>query len=195
LKRLLSSVLFLFFSSSCGYRWTSANDLPPSVEVPYLTGDEDGSLTSEIIRTLNARGIREVRRSDARYRLEGSILGGSVDTIGYRRDPQLIRGKISKNLVSTEARKTLTLQVSLIDTYTGKELLGPVEIVACEEFDYVDGDSIPDLIFTNPSGIEQTVLSFSLGQLESSEAAQEAATRPLYRKIAQKVVDAISSSW
>jgi hypothetical protein len=51
------------------------------------------------------------------------------------------------------------------------------------------------LTFINPAGTLVTVLPFSLGQLESVESAQEAAARPLYSRIAQKVVDAISSEW
>ena len=55
-------------------------------------------------------------------------------------------------------------------------------------YDYVDRDSLKDLILDNTdlsysSPVQQTVLVFSLGQLEPQEAALEAAAKPLYRKL------------
>ncbi len=66
---------------------------------------------------------------------------------------------------------------------------GPYAITASSDYDYIDGDSIQDLTFVDTQGVFTTVLPFSLGQLEPVESAQEAATQPLYRRLAQKIVD------
>ncbi len=189
------SLLALLSLASCGYRWEP--DYPhakrPSVTVPFVEGDEDGTLTAEVIRTLASSGLVDVISFGGDYDLRVSIAGSSADNIGFREDPQKIDGKVRKSLLACEGRRTMTIQASL---FQGDEIAyGPYEITTEAEYDYVDGDSIQDLTFTNPSGQFVTVLPFSLGQLESVESAQEAAGRPLYSRLAQKIVDAISAEW
>lgn len=165
----------------------------PSVTVPFVKGDEDGRLTAEIIRKLGSSGLVDVVSSEGDYRLQVSILNSSVENIGYRQDPQKIDGKVRTSLLACEGRKTMAIEAAL---YRGDEIsFGPYSISSDAEYDYVDGDSIRDLTFTNPAGTLVTVLPFSLGQLESIESAQEAVTRPLYSRLAQKIVDALSSEW
>lgn len=181
--------------TSCGYRWEP--DYPhgarPSVTVPFVKGDEDGSLTAEIIRTLGSSGLVDVVSSGGDYRLQVSISANSSENIGFREDPQKVDGKVRKNLLACEGRRSMTIEATLC---RGDEIAyGPYQITANADYDYVDGDSIQDLTFTNPEGILITVLPFSLGQLESTESAQEAAIRPLYGRLAQKIVDAISLQW
>jgi hypothetical protein len=191
--------LFLFLAlGGCGYRWQPefpCNEGRPTISVPYVAGDADGSLTAEMIRALAISGLCEVRQWGAKYRLQVSIVGAEGQTIGYRRDRQEISGESQKNLIASERRKTIAVQAALYDCESNKVALGPFRIEAYADFDYVDGDSIQDLVFIGPNGIRQVVLPFSLGQLESSEAAEEAAMRPLYVQIAKKIVDSIFAAW
>lgn len=158
----------------------------PTIAVPYVAGDADGSLTAEILRAVAVSGVGEVRQWDAKYRLEASIIGADGQTIGYRRDRQQVSGENQKNLVAAERRKTIYLEAALYESESGCAARGPFRVEAYVDFDYVDGDSIQDLVFIGPNGVSQTVLPFSLGQLESSEAAEEAAMRPLNAQIARK---------
>ena len=121
------------------------------------------------------------------------IVGTADEMIGFRINAQKIKGEIKNNLLPTEGRKTVTIEMSLCRA--GEIVYGPYLLCASSDYDYVDGDSLEDLTFTNTAGEQVTVLPFSLGQLEPFEAAQEATLRPLYVKLAQKVVDAISSDW
>lgn len=189
------SIVLLLLLASCGYRWQP--DYPtaarPTLTVPFVQGDEEGLLTAEIISSLSASGLVDVVQRGGDYRLQAVIQGGSNEDIGFRRDPQLVDGEVRKNLLAIEARRGLTLEATL---WRGEEIAaGPFLLTAHVDYDYVDGDSVQDLTFTNPAGQLITVLPFSLGQLESVEAAQEAASRPLYARLAQKVVDAIASTW
>ncbi len=161
--------------------------------VPFIIGDEDGVLTAEVIRSLCSSGLADVRSFGGEYQLKISILGEEIEKIGFRVDPQKIDGKVRRNLFASEGRRMMTVQAALYAS--NKIAFGPYTITADAEYDYVDGDSIQDLTFTDPSGKVVTVLPFSLGQLESDESARHAANRPLYRKVAQKIVDAISSNW
>lgn len=191
------SFLFFLFLAGCGYRWQP--DFPaerrPSIFVPFAAGDEDGTLTSEIVRALSASGIAEVSHGKGDFRLSIEIVDAQTESVGYRRDRQKITGEIKKNLIASEGRKTVAVQASLYEGSSERIAYGPYKIAADADFDYVDGDSLQDLTFINQAGILTAVLPFSLGQLESIEAAQEAAARPLYKKLAQKIVDAIFSEW
>ncbi len=180
-------------AASCGYRWQPDYAYRPTVTVPFVQGDQEGRLTSEIVSALSASGLVDVLSYGGDYTLKITINGASDETIGYRRDPQKVDGKIRENLLACEGRRSLTVEASL---YWGPELaFGPYLLTADADYDYVDGDSIQDLTFINPSGALVTVLPFSLGQLEPIDSAQEAATYPLYSRIAQKIVDMIASEW
>lgn len=183
--------------SGCGYQWHP--DFPdhqkPTLVVPYATGDNDGTLTSEIIRTLTSSGIANVHPREGDFRLTIAIINSDNQTIGYRYDKQKVSGEIKKNIVSCEGRRSITAEVTLYKGSSDNIAAGPYKITADADYDYVDGDSIQDLAFINSQGTQTIVLPFSLGQLESIEAAQEATEKPLYEKLAQKIADTIFSSW
>ena len=58
--------------------------------------------------------------------------------------------------------------------------------------DYVDQNSIRDLTFITTQGKPQTVLNFSLGQLDSVEGAHDDTTDVLYRRLSEKVADVLA---
>lgn len=190
--RLLFLLLLL---SGCGYRWQP--DFPaekrPLIYIPYVTGDSDGTFTSELAQAVIGSGMAELCHRGGDYRLQVAIIDTETHTVGYRRDRQKVTGKVKKNIVAREGRKTITVEAAL---YQGDEIAyGPYQIAADADYDYLDGDSIQDLVFINSAGVPTTALAFSLGQLESVESAQEAANRPLNQKLAQKIVDVIFSEW
>jgi hypothetical protein len=190
-------ILSILIMNGCGYRWHP--DFPegtrPTIVVPYISGDDDGTLTSEVIRTITSSGIANVRSTDGDYLLKISVINSQNQTVGYRRDKQKVSGEIRKNIVSCEARRSLTAEVTIYEGSSEKIAAGPYKITADTDYDYVDGDSIQDLAFVNSQGVPTIVLPFSLGQLESFESAHEAASRPLYKKLAQKIADTIFSAW
>ncbi len=180
--------------TSCGYRWAPdfvEGGARPTISVPFIAGDLDGTLTSEIIAALASSGFGVIQ-SKGEYVLQVNIVSEGAEKIGFRIDPQKVDGKVRKNLLASEGRRAMTIEAVLCSE--GKSLLGPYRITADVDYDYVDGDSIKDLTFVSPSGVIETVLPFSLGQLEPNESATIASTRPLYKKLKQKIVDAISSS-
>ncbi len=191
----LWNLLALSLLTSCGYRWNP--DYPqgqrPTVTVPFAIGDEEGQLTAEMIRVLSTSGLVDVVSSGGDYALQVTIQSDGNETTGYRRDPQKVDGRVRKNLLAVEGRRSMTIEAALC---RGEEVVyGPYQITADADYDYVDQDSIQDLTFVNPQGGVVTVLPFSLGQLEPIEAAQEATNRPLYQRLSQKIVDALSSEW
>jgi hypothetical protein len=158
-----------------------------------VKGDDDGSLTSAIIRAFSSTGLVDVVSCGGDYELEVKILALADENIGFRTDPQKVDGKVRRNLLACEARTAMTVEAGLYDH--GKIVYGPYVITTDAEYDFVDGDSVRDLTFTDQRGKFLTVLPFSLGQLESVESAQVAAKNPLYLRISQKIVDAIRAEW
>ncbi len=190
-------VLCALCGYSCGYRW--APEFPkgvrPTVCVPYATGDETGALTGEVIGAINRSALMEVRQSETEFRLQLTVLSDRSETIGFRRDPQEIRGEIEKNLLASEGRRILEVEAAIYSIEPSALVWGPYHLTADADYDYVDGDSLQDLSFVSASGALTTVLPFSLGQLEPAESAQAASTSTLYTQLAKKLVDVISSEW
>jgi hypothetical protein len=187
----------LLCAGGCGYQWRS--DFPqgsrPVIAVPFIHDDEDGSLTEEVVLRLQSSGLAKVSATKGDFRLIVTIDKNFNQQIGYRRDPQKIKNEIQKNLISAEQRRTIDVQVTLFHSDTEKIAFGPYKLSVWADYDYVDGDSYKDLTFPGPFGAPIIVLPFSLGQLEEIESAKLAATKPLYRKLAQKIVDVISAEW
>jgi len=186
--------LLLLSISSCGYRFSARHTSGKiAIAVPYVEGDQSGHLTRELIRQLSGSGHFQVVCKGEKLVLHATLLQDEQARIGFRfdRDPQ--SGKRLSNLVGVENRRSMTAEVSLVNTITGKTLLGPEQIQAHTDFDYINSDSPWELAFRNPEGEKQKVINFSLGQLDSIEGAQDAATAPLFSMLAQKIVEGIIS--
>lgn len=197
MKKALPLLIAISILGGCGYRWYPQfpENQKPTLIVPYAIGDNDGTLTSEVIRTLTASGIADVDSLEGDFRLKIAILQSDNQTVGYRYDKQKVSGEIKKNIVGREGRRSLTAEVTLYKGSSETIAEGPYKITVDADYDYVDGDSLQDLTFINSQGIPTVVLPFSLGQLESIDAAQEASSKPLYRKLAQKIADTIFCAW
>lgn len=182
----------------CGYRFQDekSDEGRVTVSIPYIKGDVEGQLNAELARMLSTDPHFEYRQNGGMVVLEVAIINDGDDRIGYRYDRNPSSGKRRKNIVATENRRHLTAEVKLIDSYTQEVLIGPVHIKARADYDYVDSNSVRDLTFTNSSGVTQTVIDFSLGQLDSIEGAHDDAGRPIYQMLAQKIVDGlVSQGW
>lgn len=173
----------LLLASSCGYRLGKGECISKyhSIEIPYVAGDRDGLFTSSLIQAFTQNGTLKVA---SRYRgqllLEVCLFQPFEENIGYT---LAVKTKHPDIVVSNEGRVTLTAKVSLIDRCQGTCILSPCDIV-----DFLDFDFEPDL-----SKVEDHTLS--LGQLEMQPLALEVAKEPIYRKLAQKIVDYVVHSW
>lgn len=192
--RLFRSSLFLIFYS-CGYHAGIGPGAIDTVSVPFVSGDQYGSLTTELIRQLSSSGGFLYRNDGGYYLLKVKILSVNNSVIGFRHDREWIDGSLKENLRPSEGRQAIVIEASLLESSTRKAFWGPKIITTDVDYDYVDSNSLQDLSFIDPVGTRRTVLDFSLGQLEPIDSAQEAALKPLYRKIAQKVVNLLIFEW
>lgn len=162
-----------------------------TISIPYVQGDYEGNLTAALVREIVSTGVYSYKRSDARYELQVEVARSDDAKIGFQYDRKQNSAALAKRLLANENRKTLTAKASLVDAYTGKIVYGPIEVSGYGEFDYVTGDSAQFLSFVNSSGLRQSTLNFSLGQLDSIEGAEIDALEPIYQMLAKKISRAL----
>ena len=185
------TLFFLCVLCGCGYHCKGSYS-DTSVSVPYVKGDSEGALTSQIIRQLSSSGQFQYSPSEGILILQVAIVSDKNEKIDYRYGRDNTTGDLTDHLYPTENRRTLSAEVVLL--YAGSEeiLFGPEIITAITEYDYVDVGSARDLSFVDPQGRRQIVLDFSQGQLDSIEGAQDDSLTPLYRKLAENIVAALT---
>ena len=188
----LFPILLLLFG--CGYHFEGSeqdNTSMTTISVPYIKGDREGQLNTEIVRALGSSGQFDCVQSGGMWVLEAAIVSESDDRIGFRYDRNPTTGHLRDNIVGTENRRTINVQISLIDSYTSEVVLGPQIVKAFADYDYVDSNSVRDLTFDGPHGVPIKILDYSLGQLDSVEGAHDDSAALIYRILAQKIVDGI----
>lgn len=171
--------------SACGYHLGPGGSLPnqyPSISVPYVEGDQEGALTAAIIKEI-------VRTGDFDYRYHGGGLILKVkqveideDNIGFRYDRKK-RGELTSDVIPTETRVTMVVELSVVEAASCRTVLGPVLLSASVDYDHD--------YYSSRDGVN----IFSLGQLTDLDAAYDAVQTPLNRAMAEKIVDYITQSW
>src|SRR3569832_862156 len=111
LKTLLLASLLTLSLTSCGYRPVASDD-KVTISVPYVEGDKQGQLTAEVIRQLTNSDIFEFVRKDGDLELKLVLNGDQHDVIGFEYDRTIKNGKVERNLMATENRRTISAQVT-----------------------------------------------------------------------------------
>lgn len=178
---LLSLCLTL---AACGYRLGDCSCLQQyqTVTVPFVQGDMDGRLTNAIIRELEGSGGFQYCPSGGSLTLYVCVADRGNDNIGFEYDFNSPTNR-TKRIVPNEGRLTAMVEVRVCETASGTAVLGP--ICLCESVDY-DYD---------PLVVDNTLSTFSIGQVVSFDAAEDAALTPLYDRLARKIVDSLSACW
>jgi len=178
---------------SCGYHLQDSayeEEMRRTISIPYIKGDVRGQLTNEIIRQLSYSGRYEYIREGGSLLLKVAVVSDGTSKIGYRYDRKNHSCKRTNHLQPTEARREITVELTLIDEASMMEIIKPTLVRGTSEYDFVGTHSLCDLSFIQ-GGRRVTVESFSLGQLDSVEGAQDDALLPLYRDLAEKIVNGL----
>jgi len=185
-------ILFCFscvFVTACGYRCGSEScsgfedqgvEERPTIEIPYVKGDLDGSLTGAIIKYVTRSGAYEYRSNTASYVLNVCNLEIDETDIGFRYDRKK-HGKLTRDTIPIEERITATAEVSVVQTASGVVILGPEIITVSVDYDH-------DYYFSRDK-----VNVFSLGQLTDLEEAYDAVQVPLHNELAKAIAEFLSS--
>lgn len=188
-------LFFFLILTSCGYNLgRTRNSEKALISVPYIKGDFNGLFTNELIKQISYSPTLDYRFSNADYLLKVDIITEATKQIGYKYDRNN-KNKRKDSIRATEGRQIIIAEVQVIDLRRNCVKFGPFQVKADADFDYVDPDSLNDLSFIDEQGQRRTVLSFSLGQLQPIESAEEATLKPLYECLSKKIVDAILAYW
>jgi len=153
-----------------------------SISVPYVKGDQEGLLTAAIVKEIVRSGAFEYQFSGGSLVLNIIEIDLDEDNIGFRYDRKK-QGCLTKDIIPTETRITIFVEVWVTEAASCTTLLGPVRLSASVDYDHD--------YYSSRDGVNV----FSLGQLSDLEAAYDAVQIPLNRAIAEKIVDYISQSW
>lgn len=190
MTRVIVSILLVLLGG-CGYRFQGPS-AAVTMTIPPIQGDVQGSLVTELVQALTKASLIEYVEQGGGFSLEVNLLTDLDERIGFRFDRDPVSGLRRDNIVGTENRRTLSLEVQLVDLNTHKVVFGPQVIQQGVDFDYVDADSIRDLTFMTAQGRAESVLNFSLGQLDSVAGARDDTTELLYRGLARQVVEQLA---
>jgi hypothetical protein len=179
--------------SSCGYHYAEQEDSGKvyTVTVPYISGDSDAILNNALVYQLGSSGRFRCVQSGGEYILQATFLSDNQSRIDFRYDRDNVTGSLEKNLLGVEDRRTVLIRASLVDAQSKKVIVGPFEVSSDVEYDYIDPGSPLDLLFTNASGSSESIIQFSLGQLDSSEGAFDDSSKLLFERLAEKVTEGL----
>jgi len=183
---LILSLIACLFLVGCGYQLGQGSaglpDRYSTISVPYVKDDQDGTLTSTIIKEIVRSGSFEYKCCGGALVLNVKQMELKEDDIGFRYDRKK-RGALIKDMIPTETRIKILVEVSITEAVSNTIVLGPALLSASVDYDHDYYSS------------RGRVNIFSLGQLSDLEAAYDAVQVPLNRAIAEKIVDYISQSW
>lgn len=199
IKSCISCILFLLILiglPSCGYHFSEEAALKPlsTIQIPYVKGDLDGRLTSAIIKRLGVSSKWIYTQGASDLILEVEIIKNENYYIGYQYDRVDSPGApLINRLVPNEGRRAIFAKITLYDAEKKNILHGPYEIESSADYDFVNFDTYKDLAFINAKGQAQSVLAFSLGQLDASEDAKDAVLSAAYQLLAEKMISVLEN--
>ena len=203
----MKSLLLLFpllLSLSCGYQFGQGS-LPTKYQticIPYVEGDVSGELTAILIKQISRSGGFRYVRDNGDLILYVTLCDCSEENIGFcydtkknkddkhgKKDERRDSGDCCKNrdfnhsVIPIESRATILAEVTVVDSSSGCNVLGPAKLLASVDFDHD--------YYYSPDKINE----FSLGQLTDVDAARDAVQTPLYTVLAEKITEYIIHSW
>jgi hypothetical protein len=191
LRKILKCLSIVILLTGCGYHFPD-KDEKISISIPYVKGDEEGKLTKELIKQISTSTPYEYVIEEGDLILKTVIIGSGNEQTGFRYDRKEISGKLERNLVVSENRRVITAEITLIDGMTHEILYGPIHVTGSADYDYSDVNSLPSLSFVTPSGKIESLLQFSLGQMDSVEGAEDDAALAAYRGLAKQIARSLN---
>lgn len=196
----------LFAGCSHRYSTTEGSGKPKlKVALDRIEGDKRGQLTQVVISALVDQSpywVYEPSQGLADYVVHLRITSCESHPLGFRYDSLNIYDSSQSNerggvdfidvpidrLVQDEARAVLVLEGELIHNVTQEKVGKPFKVEGTCSYDYINSYAVFDAAFINRKGDLESVLDFSLGQLDGLDGARDASKQALYEDVARHFV-------
>ncbi len=175
------TILACFIFTACGFHLApslSKNEAT-TINVPYVQGDHSGKLTAALVEEIEKHTKYCYVKNNGTVTLQVKLLDTRNENIGFRFDRH---SPGSEKLIPNESRTKRLAEVTLIDTGTQKVLLGPVYILATNDYDHQN------------YSLNTDINRFSLGQLSDIDTTDDVLYIPADRTLAQEIANWLTHS-
>lgn len=173
-----SLILFLLAVTltACGYRSynTPFTDSAQTISVNFVEGDINGRLTESLIEELVRKIPLEYVNKDPDFLLNAKVEKYFEKNVSYTFN------KEQEKSFGNEKRAILEVSFELLNTLTGKKVVGPVQVQAEVDFDY---DQDPSVSVRH------------MGVVGLVDMSQDSSKDPLFRKVSEKIVGYMLAFW
>lgn len=191
MKKIVILSLLALFLSSCRYKSAVLNingDTVITTAIPVIKDDPEGYLRNYLAREMATTGSIYYKDTGSKYKLVVSIERDSNSKISFLwdRDPET-----NKNLhvfYPAEGMREVVAKVELINAKTEDAVIEPFFISASADYDFVNPTVLDTVEFRDALGGDESILQYSLGQLDSEEGAKTESYNPVYQRLAKKIV-------
>ncbi|MFY7843134.1 MAG: hypothetical protein ACOVOR_03865 [Rhabdochlamydiaceae bacterium] len=194
---MIKTILFIFslVFSGCGYQFS--NQLETVSSKPTLTilaekKCDFGDLNRALVREVLTRNQFVYDKHCGQYALVVNLIDDHKHKIGFRYDYDQNKEKLKSRLTPVEWRRILKVEVSLFDQRLRKNVWGPKMIEVDLDYDCYNNQNVNDLGFLKRGNIKESVMDFSMGQLDSKEGAEENTNERICTILASSIFDQIA---
>ncbi|MCH9616970.1 MAG: hypothetical protein SP4CHLAM5_05570 [Chlamydiia bacterium] len=191
----LTTLALLF--SSCRYGAATLNingDTIVETSIPVIKKDPEGFLRNYLAREMASSRSLYYKDTGAKYSLKVSIEQDTNSKITFLWDRDPVTNENLKVFYPSEGMREVVVKVELVEEESGDAVIEPFFISASADYDFVN-PTVPDTVqFLDALGGEESVLQYSLGQLDSEEGAKDTSYNPVYQRLAKKIVNRLMRS-
>ncbi len=197
MKKVLSLMLVAALCSSCRYHSSNIDlngDSVIETSIPTIQKDPNGYFRNYLAREMSYTNGFYYKEDDAKYKLLVTVTEDTKTKITFMWDRDPVTNTDLRVFYPTEDSRECVAKVELVDSDTGKAVIPAFFVKASADYDYVNPTVKQAVEFTTPSDGTQSVLQYSLGQLDSLEGADKESFNPIYDKLAKKIIARLSRS-
>ncbi len=197
MNKVLSLMLIAALCSSCKYQSSKVDlngDSVIETSIPTIKKDPNGYFRNYLAREIAYANGLYYKEDNAKYKLLVTVTEDTKSKITYMWDRDPVTNTNLGVFYPIEDSRECIAKVELVDGKTGKAVIPAFFVKASADYDYVNPTVRQAVEFSTPSDGNQSVLQYSLGQLDSLEGADKESFNPIYNKLAKKIVARLSRS-
>ena len=192
MRNILLSIMMILSMISCSYKSVNSKPLRHrgdlSTSIAVIKKDPDGYLRNYLAREIGFSNLFSYKDVNAKYKLYITITEDNTSRICFMWDRNPVTNENLGVYYPTEGMRAVIAKVELKDSLSDKSVIEPFYLKANGIYDFVN-PTVPDTVqFETAFGGDESVLQYSLGQLDSEEGAKSASYEPIYQDLAQKIV-------